>query len=203
MERVGVILSAGGSERWGGAPKALLPVGAETALGRIARLLEEAGVGRRRVVVGAGAEGIRRWIEGAGGLGLEIVEHPRWYEGRTSSVRAGLAELGDEEVVLWPVDVPMVAPGTLPRLLRAAERDALATWVLPVHAGRGGHPVLIKPPARRLIDELGPDEPLHHLLPRLGPQVLRVPTDDPGVAVNVNTPEEYWRARAAGLPREP
>ncbi len=199
---VGLILSAGASVRWGGAPKALLPVGAERALARIARLLGEAGVTRRRVVVGAAATEIRAGTPEPIRSSLEWIEHPAWERGRTGSIQAGLAGLLEEGVVLWPVDHPFVAPPTLPRLLAAAEHDDLATWVLPEYGGRGGHPVVLKPPTLRRIAGLEPAAPLSRLLPELGVQVRRVPVDDPGVVINLNTPEEYWTARRAGLPRD-
>jgi len=78
----------------------------------------------------------------------------------------------------------------------------MAVWVLPEFRGHGGHPVILAPPTRASIFELGPDQPLRDLLPRFGPQVRRVPVEDAGVVANLNTWEEYAAARAAGLPWE-
>ncbi len=200
--RVGLVLSAGASSRWQGEPKALLRIGPESALERIVRLLEVAGVPRIRVVVGAHADRIRAAVAPSLRDRIEWLAHPEWASGRTGSVGRGLVDLSDEEVVLWPVDHPLVAPGTLPSLLAVADRDLIATWILPQYGGRGGHPVVLKSPAWRLVAELRPDEPLNRLLPRLGPAVRRVPVDDPAVVVNLNTPEAYWEARGAGLPKE-
>lgn len=199
----GVILSAGASSRWQGEPKALLRIGSETALARIARLMDAAGVGSLRIVVGAHGAAIRTGTPRALRDRVEWLDHPDWERGRTGSVQAGLAGLDtDDVVVLWPVDQPFVAASTLPRLLTASAEDALATWVLPQYGDHGGHPIVLKPPAWRLVLGLRPDEPLNHLIPRLGPSVLRLRVDDPGAVVNLNTPDDYWTARSEGLPRE-
>jgi molybdenum cofactor cytidylyltransferase len=202
-ETVGVVLAAGASERWGGRPKALLEVVGEPALARILRLLERAGILRVRVVLGAHPELVRPAAAGPFVGRVEWIDNPDWALGRTRSIQLGLAGLDERSspVILWPVDHPMVAATTLPALRAAAEEAPLATWIIPEYRGRGGHPVLLRPEAWRAVFELGPDEPLRALLPRLGPQVLRVPLEDPGVVVNLNTPAEYQSARAEGLPR--
>jgi molybdenum cofactor cytidylyltransferase len=201
--RVGLILCAGESRRWGGGPKALLRVGPASAIERILGLLRAVGVTSIRVVVGAHSEQIRGALPIAVRSQAEWIEHADWARGRTGSVQRGLTDLApDSEVLLWPVDHPFVSPGTVDRLLSVAEQDQIATWLIPEHLGRGGHPVLLKPPAWRAVFSLSPGDSLRKILPYLGPQVLRVPVDDPGVGVNLNTPEEYQRALAAGLPRE-
>jgi molybdenum cofactor cytidylyltransferase len=198
-ERIALVLAAGASLRWGSGPKALAPLGGATALGRIVGTLGEAGVAPIRVVLGAHAREIRDRFVGPEALPVAWIEFRDWASGRSASVRAGLTDLPAEaEVLLWPVDHPFVTPATVRRLLSVADSDDLATWVLPEYGGRGGHPVLLKPPAWRAIFDLGPDEPLRRLLARLGPQVRRVAVDDPGVAVNLNTPADLAAAREAG-----
>ncbi|HEV2316213.1 MAG TPA: nucleotidyltransferase family protein [Thermoplasmata archaeon] len=202
-EPTGLILSAGASERWRGYPKALAPVSGETALGRVIRLMAEAGVGRIWVVLGAHSDEIRGGLPSDQRSSVEWVTNPDWARGQTSSVHTGLRQVDPgEDVVLWPVDHPLVSSHTLPRLLRASDADLLAVWTIPEFDGRGGHPVILKEPAWRLALRLPPEVPLHRLIPQLGPQVQRVRVDDPGVVVNVNTPEDLERARGSGLPRE-
>lgn len=131
-------------------------------------------------------------------LPVQTVESPRWFEGRTASVQAGLAALeADHDAVLWPVDHPFVAVSTAARLLRARDADQMAVWFIPTFEGRGGHPVLWRSTIRADILDLRPDAPLRSLLPEFGPQVSRIPVDDPGVVANVDSPEEYRAAAMA------
>ena len=197
---VGIVLCAGASERWGGRPKALLDIGGEPALARVVRRLASAGVSEVRVVTGAHDALIRSGLDPSVARALRWVVNPTPSRGRTGSIQCALADLpAPTNVVLWPVDQPLAGDGTLPTLLRALEGDPLAVWVIPEFAGRGGHPVVLAPPALRAIGELRPSAPLRSLLPQLGPQVRRVSVDDPGVVVNLNTPAEYLEAGRAGM----
>ncbi len=193
--RVAVILAAGASSRFGGRPKALLEVNGETAIGRIARVAGEAGFAPAIAVVGAHRVEIERSVSGSE---ISLVDHPEWARGRTGSLQAGLDSLpGAEEALVWPVDHPFVAGSTLERLRAAADHDPLAIWFLPEYRGQGGHPVLLRRPAFASVRELNAASPLRSLLPRLGPQVRRVPVEDPGVLENADSPDAFWAALEA------
>ena len=201
MSTAALILSAGESSRFGGAPKALLPVAGVTSVRRLVELSHESGLDPVYVVVGPHAGPIAHELRG---LDAELVDSPHWQEGRTASVQAGLRALGsDRDVLLWPVDHPFVARTTVESLLRARDSDLLGVWFIPTFEGRGGHPVLWRTAVRADILDLRPDAPLRSLLPEFGPQVSRIPVDDPGVIANVDTPDEYreafreWERRGA------
>ncbi len=185
---VALILAAGASSRLGGEPKSLLPVGPERAVERLVRVARESGW-EPTVVVGAHADRVEPVARTAG---ARVARNDGWALGRTSSVHAGLLAVGtDRPVLLWPVDHPFVQAKTIFHLANAAERDAMGVWFIPTFEDRGGHPVLLAPPGLGRVMALGPEEPLRHLLPELGPQVVRLPVDDPGVLRNVDTWEEY------------
>ena len=189
-----VVLAAGGSSRHGGTPKALLPIGGQTALERILSVADESGITERLVVVGGHAKEIRRALPNAG---VHWVENPVWELGRTGSVQAALSEAGEtSSVLLWPVDHPWAEANTVGLLLRRSMHDSLAAWLIPTFRGRGGHPVLIRRPMFPWIDSLGPDESMRALFPRLGVQVARLPVADPGVVDSTDTPEEYYAVLA-------
>lgn len=196
-----IVLSAGASARWGGRPKALLPVGRETALERVVRLCVEAGAGRTAIVVGRHAAELAPLAP----PGVEVLANPRWEAGRTGSVQVGLRWAEDGEgVVLWPVDHPFVRVETPARLLDHARRDALALWIIPTYEGHGGHPVAIRREAFGEVLDLNAGAPLRTVPRRLGVQVARLPVNDPGVVDSTDTPDEYreglarWTAREAG-----
>jgi molybdenum cofactor cytidylyltransferase len=187
-----VVLAAGGSERWGGRPKALLPVGPERAVERVVRLAHQASSGPVVVVAGSASEELAGVLRR---LPAQVVWNDRWVDGRTGSVQRGVAEVHpSSDVLLWPVDHPFVEAKTLAVLALVEERDAVAAWFIPTFQGSAGHPVLWRAPVSRLVLELRASQPLRAMLPRLGPQVRRVNVADPGVVENDDTPEAYHRA---------
>ncbi|MFZ0698682.1 MAG: nucleotidyltransferase family protein [Thermoplasmata archaeon] len=195
-----LLLSGGASSRFDGRPKALLPVGSRPAIRRMAEIALDEELFPVIAVAGAHAEAV---LQAVRGLPVSVVGAERWREGRTASIQAGLAVIPPEhDVLLWPVDHPFVEPATVLELLRARANDALGSWFLPTWGGHGGHPVLIRRSVFPAIRSLAPDAPLRNLLPELGPQVVRVPVDDPGVFANVDTLERYvaahqeWRERS-------
>ena len=195
-----LLLSGGASNRFYGRPKALLPVGSRPAIRRMAEISLDEELFPVIAVAGAHSDAVLRAVQG---LPVSVVEAERWREGRTASIQAGLGAIpAGHDVLLWPVDHPFVEPATVLELLRARARDALGSWFVPTWGGHGGHPVLIRRSVFPAIESLAADAPLRSLLPALGPQVVRVPVDDPGVFANVDTLERYvaahqeWRERS-------
>ena len=199
-ETAAIVLSGGESSRFGGEPKALLSVDGRSAVRRIAELCLARRFSPVSVVVGRHRGAVAHDLRG---LDVTLVDSEHWEEGRTASVQAGLAATpADREVLFWPVDHPFVRSGTVDALLAAHDTDLLGVWFLPTFEGRGGHPVLWRPAVRNDIFDLRPDAPLRALLPEFGPQVRRVPVEDPGVVQNVDTPEAYRAALAQWDPSE-
>ena len=197
---VAVILCAGASRRWGAsAPKALAPIGGAPALERIARVAREGGCSAVLAVTGAGGKAIAE--RGIPGLD-DLVAHPDWERGRTSSVRAGLRRLPARAgALIWPVDVPFVEAATVNTLIEAARRERVAIWITPTFDGHGGHPIVLGPEAVGRTLDLSDSVPLRDAPFRRGLGERRVPVPDPGVLDNTNTPEEFrlaedrWRSR--------
>jgi molybdenum cofactor cytidylyltransferase len=184
-----IVLAAGASSRFEGAVKATLPVDGEPAVRRVARLAREAGYGPVVVVTGAHRAAV---VEALGSTEGEVVDHPEWARGRTGSIQAGLAAVGDPSaVLLWPVDHPFAGVISITALQAKAEVDTMAVWFVPTFEGRGGHPVLLRSPTFDAIRSLPVDAPLRSLLPSFGPQVVRVPVRDPGVVANIDTRQAY------------
>ncbi|HTT35625.1 MAG TPA: nucleotidyltransferase family protein [Thermoplasmata archaeon] len=184
-----VVLAAGPSSRFGGFPKACLDLDGIPAVRRIAEIALDAGLSPVVVVTGPHDPEIGRVLEGAA---VRRVPNPEWPRGRSGSVRVGLAHVpAGDDVLLWPVDHPLVSTATVDRLLAARSADPLATWFIPVWQGQPGHPVLFRSEVRAMIDGLDAAAPLRTLLPRLGPQVRRMPVPDPGVVANLDTPDAY------------
>lgn len=186
-----VVPAAGEGRRYGGV-KALAPVDGDEALTVVARRARRAGAADVVVVTGYHRDQV---AAAARRCGAREACNPAPERGMIGSVRVGLTAAGPgRDVLLWPVDHPFVSEETVRRLVGA--RDGRA--VVPTHAGRGGHPVLL--PADWHADVLALDDQggLDRLVRASSERVLRLSVDDPAVLWNVNTRadlERYARAR--------
>lgn len=188
----GVVLAAGRSSRMG-EPKALLETEGESFFERAARILAEGGCDPVVAVVPPGEIG-ERLVDRARRSGTRAVVNEDPQAEQVDSLRLGLDTLPPDVVaaVVLPVDHPRVLATTVASLLEAFRIDG-APIVRPVHRGRPGHPVVF---ARDVWAELeapdlqrGARDVVHH---HRG-EIEEVPVDDPGIAIDVNTPEEYER----------
>jgi molybdenum cofactor cytidylyltransferase len=199
MTVAALILAAGESSRFEGYPKALLTAGRRSAVRRLAEIAIGQQFDPVAVVVGAHKGPITHEVRD---LPVEIVDATQWYEGRTASIQAGISALPDDrDILLWPIDHPFVSPRTVETLTGLLSTDMIAVWFIPTYDGNGGHPVLWRSVIRPDVLDLRSDAPVRSLLPEFGPQVRRVPVDDPGVVANVDTPDAYRDAYENWLTR--
>ena len=144
-----VVLAAGTSSRMG-RQKLLLPVGEGRALLRLSveRVLA-GGLDDVVVVLGRDADEVAAALSG---LPVRTVLNPRYAEGQSTSLRAGLGALrpGTEAVVVALGDQPLPDPGLIGRLV-AVFRDTRRPVVAPRYRDGRGNPVLF---AAALFDEL-------------------------------------------------
>jgi molybdenum cofactor cytidylyltransferase len=176
-----------------GRPKALLPAGDRTFVGRILGTLRFGGAGNPVVVVRSDQHAVIDEVDAAGG---RAVVNPRADEGQLSSLIAGLDAVeafdgpGVDAVLVTLVDVPLIRPATVRTLIdRAAESPA--PILRAVHRGRHGHPVIFK---RAMF------EALRRADPALGAKVVLrdytvedVEVDDPHVVEDVDTMDDFNR----------
>ena len=104
-----------------GAFKPLLPFGERTLVDHVVTNLRAAGVARIHVVTGFQADALAPELAR---LGVTRAHNPDFAAGMFSSVRAGVASLPADvdAFLLAPVDVPLLRPSTIARILRAAAR---------------------------------------------------------------------------------
>jgi molybdenum cofactor cytidylyltransferase len=195
-----VILSAGESSRMG-SPKALLPLRGSTFLGHLLEIVHqsrkdaESGkeIGCTRVVLGAHTREITEKIPLDGSA---IVLNPQWREGQLSSIKQAirsLKEVQTDGIVLFLVDHPLVSAALVSELVRQFYASGRAI-VLPKFRGKRGHPVIF---AARLYQELlaaPPEQGARAVVWAHPDEVLEVPTNEEGVALNLNDPEALRRA---------
>ena len=192
-----VVLAAGRSERMR-RPKPLLACRETTFLGAILSTLSSAGVAVVRVVLGHGAQDVLREVRLPEGT---FVVNPSYDDGMLSSVRCGIRSIpeGVENLLLWPVDHPLVSAGTV-RALLAESRRSGAPIVVPARDGRRGHPALfsmrLAPELLAAPDALGARAVLH----AHAGEVRTIEVDDGGILADIDTPEAYERAFGRPIP---
>jgi CTP:molybdopterin cytidylyltransferase MocA len=176
-----------------GREKILLRFGETSVLERVLSTLAAAGVADRVVVL---RPGLPEADEQARRAGASVVVNPRPEDEMLLSIRMGIGELAPdlEAFYVWPADHPAVLPETLVTLAKEGGGDRV---VLPTHRGRRGHPALVGSGLIAAIARIPAGEGLRHLW-HADPEILReVPVEDPGVLLDLNTPEEYDAALRA------
>ncbi len=132
----------------------------------------------------------------SGRPGLLFQSHPGWERGMASSALAGaraaldlLPDAGG--FLVCPADMPLVPVKAFTAVLDAAGRQEVssARTVFPAFGGRFGHPVWIPYGFIPLLEHRNLSERLKDALQDLG--WTRVDVDDPGILVDMDTPEEY------------
>ncbi len=174
-----------------GRDKILLPFGGLTMLGTVLAKLTAAGVPTIRVILRADLPEAQDVARAAG---ADVLVNPDPDAEMLVSIRLGVERLlpAADALFIWPADHPAVSPDTLRLLVARASRQ---TALLPVHAGRRGHPVLAGAEVLADIGRIPEEEGLRWLWRERADSVLEVAVDDPGVIENLDDPEAYERAR--------
>ena len=127
--------------------------------------------------------------------GASIITNPDADRGQFSSLQLGLHEVlnrGRDAAVVTLVDRPPVAPATVDFLRSALEAAPPNIWaVVPEFSGQHGHPFIV---GRELIEEFlraPATDNARDIEHRHQGHIQYVRVDDPYVALNVNTPEDY------------
>jgi molybdenum cofactor cytidylyltransferase len=129
-----IILAAGGSSRLG-SPKQLVRFDGQTLIRRAAAAALESRCDRVVIVVGSRADDMRREL---GGLPVSIVENPEWQSGMSSSLRAGLNEVRDDDAVLIMLcDQPFVTADVLDNLIDTRHKTGVPIVASDYGATRG------------------------------------------------------------------
>jgi len=175
-----------------GFPKPLLRIGGTTfiahtvttLLGAVEHVIVVTGAHRERV-----QEGVPR------GSRIATVYNSAWDRGQLSSIKTGLAATQTDTiaVVVHLADHPLVRAETVRSLVGEFART-LKPIVIARHGTRRGHPVLF---ARSVFDELKAapeDQGARTVVNRDPGRVAYVDVDDPGVVLDLDTPEDLANA---------
>lgn len=188
-----IVLAAGSSTRLG-RPKSLVEQGGRTVLERILDELRAAGIRRGVIVGGEHLEAMKARVDAAP---FRYAWNPTPEAGRMGSIVIGLASTEpDSDALLWPVDRPMAKAATVRALAAAREREtSLEAVLVPVAGGRRGHPILIGWGLRGALLSADPDANLRDVFAELRAKRVEVSVDDPGIHVDLDTPDDADRLR--------
>ena len=127
--------------------------------------------------------------------GASLVVNPEPSRGQFSSLQVGLHEVlnrGRDSALITLVDRPPAAADTVQNLRNAYEAADNNIWaVVPDYSGKHGHPFVA---GREMIEALlqaPPASSARDIEHRHRDHILYLSVDDPFVAVNVNTPDDY------------
>ncbi len=182
-----------------GGPKARLLVEGEPLALLHARRAKEAGCAR--VIVVARPEDVP-WLATEGGLTAEgafVIGSSAPDPSGSLAIGARALGQGSGLVLITPVDALPARLETIAALAAslAAGADAAVPSVGIPPAQRGGHPVLVR--ASALAPYRTDTFPiLRELLSSLGDRCVRVPVDDPAVAMDLDAPEDVLRLTGEG-----
>jgi molybdenum cofactor cytidylyltransferase len=187
-----IVLAAGTSTRMG-RQKLTLPMADGRPLVRVAvEQVLAAGVDDTVVVLGGDAEAVALALAP---LPVRTVVNPRYAEGQSTSLRAGLDALqpGTVAAVVALGDQPLPDPGVIRRLV-GAFRTSGRPIAAPVYRDGRGNPVLF---AAALFGELRAvtgDRGGREVIARDPGRVVEVPVDTP-MPADIDTPEDYEAVR--------
>jgi molybdenum cofactor cytidylyltransferase len=130
-----------------------------------------------------------------------MIVNPDISRGQFSSLRVGLSEIlnrGRDTAIITLVDRPPASAATVQKLRETFEAAPDSVWgVVPEFSGKHGHPFVA---GRDLIERFlrepvtGNARDVEH---RHQEHIQYLAVDDPNIAMNINTPEDY----SALLPR--
>ncbi len=187
-----IVLAAGGSSRMQGSAKQLLPWEGATMVRHAVDVASRAQVTETIAVLGNEAQRVEEQLAGSG---ARIVQNPDWAEGRSTSVRAGLAAISERSTaaIFINADQPFLTPQVIDTVLQRYFQT-LAPIVVPLYDGVSGSPVLF---ARECFDELRQlrgESGGKQIVQARREEVEEVNVINSRAAIDVDTPEDYRRA---------
>jgi molybdenum cofactor cytidylyltransferase len=190
----GVLLCGGAATRFGSNKLLAVPpsrsgngAGGEPLVVLAARNLI-AGAGNALAVIRPGEEALRRALEG---VGCEVIESEHSHAGIGASLAAAVR--ASREAAGWIValgDMPLVRPATVQAVRAQLEIGALIAAPLNAVTGARGHPVGFACTLRDELLALHGDTGARSVIQRHHDELVPVPVDDPGIYVDIDTPEQ-------------
>ncbi|HLB67801.1 MAG TPA: NTP transferase domain-containing protein [Thermoplasmata archaeon] len=189
-----IVLAAGTSSRMG-QPKVLVRIDGRPVLDRVLGALRASRVKQILVVLGPQASRVRREVPLDGAT---VVVNPHYAKGMSTSLRAGIASLDPraEAFLVVLADQPFVSPTTMDALIARREESG-AKILIPTFGGARGNPVLVDRSLSEEVEAISGDQGCRAIFGDHTDEILEVPVGDPGVLLDLDTPEQLKRIEQA------
>jgi CTP:molybdopterin cytidylyltransferase MocA len=173
-----------------GSSKQLLPLGPKPVIRHCLDGLIAAGIQDIVVVLGIARDGITAAISG---LPVRTIINGDPASDMAGSVRLGLGQTGPASsgVLVCPADHPLVSPGTITAIIQAHHASP-DTIIIPMYDDRRGHPTLFP---RAVINDIVRVATLRDVIAAHAGKVRMFAVQDEGVVLDLDTPEDYERAK--------
>lgn len=191
-----LVLAAGRSTRFGKENKLLAPFEGRPMLVHVLGTITESGLDPVIVVTGHEADAVRAL---AGPHANRCVDNPRFAEGLSTSLRAGLAAMPETVGATFVMlgDMPRVSAATLRRLMLAAAEYPATQAFVPTFEGHWGNPVLVRRALFPSLKALHGDQGARKLLEASREAVMEIPVEDAGILADFDTKAAFGQANSA------
>lgn len=188
-----ILLSAGESSRMGRL-KALLPWQGSTLIQYQINALRKAGASEVVVVGGYKSDQILSEIQDQ--PGVVAIANPNYYQGKTTSIKAGLENLSSRNSTILILAVDQPRPINLLSKLISSHITSGKAITMPVFNGKSGHPILFSSGLMAELMEIDEEsEGLRAISRRYRESMNLVDIDSGIVNADLNTPEDIESAR--------
>lgn len=187
-----LLLAAGRSSRMGGPNKLLASFDGEPLICRVARRAVAAKAARTIAVLGHQAADMAPLIAGTG---IETVENRDYAHGLSTSLKAGIAALGDrvDGALVMLADMPGIETADLEKMIAAFRRAGGTAVIRATHNGKRGNPVILPRALFEAAMHLEGDTGARHLVEQGELDVVEVELGE-AASVDVDTPDALRRA---------
>lgn len=188
-----IVLAAGLSSRMG-ENKVLAEAGGKPLLAHVLATLRKLDLEEIVVVTGRDEGRVAPVAAGA-----RVIHNPQFADGLSTSLRAGLAALGEkiDAAFICLADMPLVDAASLAKLAAAYNPVEHRSICIPVFEGKRGNPVLWGRQHFAALSALTGDKGGRILLPQFEDEIADVMVADGGILRDADTPEALAAIRSA------
>ncbi len=184
-----VILAAGESSRMENSPKANLLYRNKTFLENLVVVFQGAGIDSIVVVLGAHVDEVKKnHVK----LPVKFIVNANYQEGQLSSIKESLKVISAESelIIVHLVDHPLIQSNTI-MLILSKRTETNASVIIPTYEKRRGHPVLFGKEVFSELQNASNHVGAREVVWNHKDDLKEVATNDRGILININTPEEY------------